>query len=47
VPGQMLGLEELHRKHGAIPWHDLFVDSIAFAKDGMEMKADLRKVRHS
>jgi len=40
----MKGLEELHKKHGVLPWKDLFTDSIAFAMDGLEMKADLHKV---
>ena len=44
VPGELKGLEELHRKHGRLPWKGLFEEAIALARDGMPMFQDLREV---
>lgn len=44
TPGQMRGLEELHKKYGRINWSKLFEPSIKLARDGAEMKEDLRAV---
>ena len=40
----MKGLEELHRRHGRLPWKDLFAECIALAEKGQEITADLRDV---
>lgn len=45
VPGQMRGLEEIHRKCGRLPWKRLFEDSIRLASDGAAMQGDLHDVR--
>jgi gamma-glutamyltranspeptidase/glutathione hydrolase len=34
VPGMLAGLEAMHRDFGRLRWRDLFVEAIAFARDG-------------
>jgi gamma-glutamyltranspeptidase/glutathione hydrolase len=37
VPGAALGLEEVHRAYGSLPWHDLFAPAIELARGGVEI----------
>ncbi|WVQ97324.1 gamma-glutamyltransferase [Kwoniella sp. CBS 9459] len=41
VPGQLKGLEELHRKYGRLAWLKLFEPSIKLAEDGFDVKPGL------
>src|SRR5882724_5904666 len=34
VPGMLAGIEAMHRSFGRLPWHELFAEAIAFARDG-------------
>jgi gamma-glutamyltranspeptidase/glutathione hydrolase len=34
VPGMLAGLAAMHRSFGRLPWHELFTEAIAFARDG-------------
>jgi len=34
VPGTLGGLDAMHKSFGRLPWRDLFVEAIAFARDG-------------
>ena len=45
VPGQLRGLEELHKRYGRLPWKRLFAESIDMAENGVEMKYDQYTVR--
>jgi gamma-glutamyltranspeptidase/glutathione hydrolase len=37
VPGAMRMLEEVHRRYGKLPWHDLFAPAIGLAEDGFRV----------
>jgi gamma-glutamyltranspeptidase/glutathione hydrolase len=41
VPGELRGLEAIHRKHGRLPWRELFQPAIHLAQDGFEVNRDL------
>lgn len=47
VPGQMKGLEELHKRYGRLPWRQLLEPSISMAENGMEMREDLSEVSYN
>ena len=34
VPGMLAGIAAMHQRFGRLPWRDLFVEAIAFARDG-------------
>jgi len=47
VPGTLRMLEMAHRKHGKLPWRDLFRRAIRLAEDGFEISPRLhRMIRH-
>ncbi len=50
VPGQLHSLYLLHRRHGKLPWKDLFVEPIRLAEEGFIVSARLagllQKKRH-
>ncbi|WVQ85542.1 gamma-glutamyltransferase [Cryptococcus sp. DSM 104549] len=41
IPGEVRGLEELHKRHGRLPWSRLFEECIRLAEDGFEVRRDL------
>src|SRR5437667_2499561 len=42
VPGMLAGVEAMHRSFGRLPWHDLFAEAIAFARDGFAVTPHYR-----
>jgi gamma-glutamyltranspeptidase/glutathione hydrolase len=43
VPGVLRMLELAHRRHGRLPWHELFVPAIRIADEGFEASPKLRE----
>jgi len=40
VPGELRGLEELHRRYGVLSWYDVLEPSVALARDGFKVSQD-------
>lgn len=41
MPGEVRGLEHLHKNYGVLPWADLLAPAIKVARDGFEVTEDL------
>ncbi|GAB1313157.1 Glutathione hydrolase [Madurella fahalii] len=41
VPGELKGLDYLHRKYGALPWKTLVMPSVRLAREGFKVNKDL------
>ncbi|KAK4190205.1 gamma-glutamyltranspeptidase [Podospora australis] len=41
VPGELRGLEYLHRKYGSLPWKSVVMPSVHIAREGFKVNADL------
>lgn len=41
VPGELKGLDYLHRQYGALPWKTLVMPSVRLAREGFRVSEDL------
>ncbi|KAH6621136.1 gamma-glutamyltranspeptidase [Chaetomium sp. MPI-SDFR-AT-0129] len=41
VPGELKGLDHLHRKYGRLPWKDVVLPAVHVARDGFNVTEDL------
>ncbi|KAF6828294.1 gamma-glutamyltranspeptidase [Colletotrichum plurivorum] len=47
VPGELRGMEYLHKKYGRLPWADLVMPSVKIARDGFRVNEDLVRYMNS
>lgn len=43
MPGEIRGLEYIHKNYGSLPWADIMAPAITLARDGFEVREDLYK----
>lgn len=41
APGIVAMMEKMHKKHGVLPWEELFVDAINLSENGFEVSPKL------
>lgn len=47
VPGELRGYAEAHRRHGRLPWEQLFTPTIALLRGGFRVPTVLASFLHS